>query len=116
MFGYDLGFRYVVEDPTYFARICESVLVYGQDANTGLPVGGDYSETCPAVSLQQNPYYNGLVPVTNVEFSGPTGSILDSDGCAPTADPNARWVCFTSIRNKPACQTRHKAWSRLWSH
>ena len=34
----------------------------------------------------------------------------------PLTCPNARWVCFTSIRNKPACQTRHKAWSRLWSH
>jgi hypothetical protein len=45
----DLGFRCVVEDPTYFAAFCESPLVYGSDASAA----AQPAETCPALDIKQ---------------------------------------------------------------
>jgi len=89
----NLGFRCVVEDPMYFAPYCEALLVYGQDAGGGAPVGGGApSEICPAVSINQNPFCNGLIPVTNVELLGPPGATIDPDGCVPTGNPD-QYAC-----------------------
>ena len=88
----DLGFRCVVEDPIHFAPYCEALLVYGQDAGSGMPSGGSPSEICPAVSITQNPYCNGLIPVTNVELLGPPGATFDPNGCVPTGNPN-QYAC-----------------------
>ena len=89
----NLGFRCAVQDPTYFAPYCETVVTYGQDAFTGVPVGGNpSSETCPAIDITQNSYCQGTIPVTNVVFSTVPGATFDSDGCTPTGDPNL-FVC-----------------------
>ena len=88
----DLGFRCVVEDPTYFAPFCETTVVYGQDATTGLPVVGQYSESCPDVGIKQNSYCNGTLPATNVNFTGPSNATIDPDGCTPSGNPN-QYVC-----------------------
>jgi hypothetical protein len=89
----DLGFRCIVEEPTYFAPFCTAVVVYGQDAGTGAPSGGSApSEICPVVDIVQNPFCNGLSPVTNVELIGPANATIDPNGCAPTGNPN-QYVC-----------------------
>lgn len=89
----DVGFRCVVEDPTYFAPMCTALMVYGQDAGSSAPSGGGSpSEVCPVVDITQNPYCNGLQPVTNVELIGPSSATFDPDGCAPTGNPN-QYVC-----------------------
>ena len=89
----NIGFRCVVQDPTYFAPFCEAVLTYGQDAFTGVPVGGSAaSESCPAIDITQNTYCQGTIPVTNVVFTGLPDATIDPNGCAPTGDP-AKFVC-----------------------
>lgn len=89
----NLGFRCVVEDPTYFAPYCEAMVVYGDDAFTGVPVGGNpSSENCPNVDITQNTYCQGRIPVTNVIFTGPADAIRDPNGCDPTANPDL-FVC-----------------------
>jgi hypothetical protein len=89
----NLGFRCVVEDPTYFAPFCETVVTYGEDAYTGVPVGGgSASESCPNIDITQNMYCQGNTPVTNVVFTGLPDATVDSNGCAPTGDP-AKFVC-----------------------
>jgi hypothetical protein len=102
----NLGFRCVVEDPTFFAPYCATVVVYGQDAFSGVPVGGNpSSEVCPAIDITQNAYCQGSIPVTNVVFTGPTGATIDPNGCDPTADP-ALFVCQNNgtVSIKAECQ------------
>jgi formylglycine-generating enzyme required for sulfatase activity len=103
----DLGFRCVVEDPTYFAPMCTALLVYGDDAGSGAPSGGGApSEVCPNVDIVQNPYCNGLLPVTNIELIGPSDASFDPDGCVPTGNPN-QYACQPpggTISVKADCQ------------
>ena len=102
----NLGFRCVVEDPTYFAPYCQIAVVYGQDAFSGVPVGGSpSSEVCPAIDITQNSYCQGAVPVTNVVFTGLPGATIDPNGCDPTADP-ALFVCQSNgtVAIKAECQ------------
>ena len=89
----NLGFRCVVKEPTYFAPYCETAVTYGQDAFTGVPVGGNpSSESCPKIDITQNMYCQGQIPVTNVVFTGLPDATADPNGCDPTADP-ALFVC-----------------------
>ncbi|RME48046.1 MAG: hypothetical protein D6791_04300 [Chloroflexi bacterium] len=81
----DLGFRCVVEDPTYFAPYCEYVTIFG-----GMPgavwseISVSFVETCPDLSISQRQYCGaGDVPLTNVTFTGPVGATIDPDGCTP---------------------------------
>lgn len=96
--------------------MCTALLVYGQDAGSGAPSGGGSpSEVCPAVSIQQNPYCNGLQPVTNVELLGPPGATIDPNGCSPTGNPNqyacqppggdvsVKADCQQTLPGSPAC-------------
>lgn len=80
----DLGFRCVVEDPTYFAPFCESPLVYGSDANAA----AQPAETCPVLDITQAPYCAGKLPLTNVKFEGPSDATIDSSNCTPSNDPS----------------------------
>jgi formylglycine-generating enzyme len=92
----NLGFRCVVKEPTYFAPYCETVVTYGQDAFTGVPLGGSASsETCPKIGITQNTYCQGNIPVTNVVFSGLPDATIEPNGCDPTANP-ALFVCQKS--------------------
>ena len=52
----DLGFRCVVEDPTYFAPFCSSVVAYGLDANGDPISGSEVGENCPNISVTFGPY------------------------------------------------------------
>ena len=80
----DLGFRCVVEDPTYFAPFCASVPVHGSDGS-GAP---QTSESCPVLEIKQAQYCTQESPVTNVTFRGPPDATIDFDGCIPSGDPN----------------------------
>jgi hypothetical protein len=89
----NIGFRCVVQEPTYFAPYCESAVVYGQDAFSGVPVGGNpSSELCPKIDITQNTYCQGTIPVTNVVFTGLPDATIDPNGCDPTGD-SALFVC-----------------------
>ena len=80
----DLGFRCVVEAPTYFAPFCESPLVYGPDANAA----AQPAETCPPLDIKQAPYCSGNAPMTNVTFSGPPDATIDYSNCTPSGNSN----------------------------
>jgi formylglycine-generating enzyme required for sulfatase activity len=80
----DLGFRCVVEDPTYFASACASPLVYGSDAS-GTP---QPAESCPVLDIKQGQFCSGETPMTNVRFSGPPDAKIDPSNCTPSGDPN----------------------------
>jgi formylglycine-generating enzyme required for sulfatase activity len=84
----DLGFRCVVEDPTYFAPFCESALLYRSNVSDAPQA----SEACPALNIDQAPYCVQTSPVTDITFSGPPDATIDSGSCAPTGDPN-RFTC-----------------------
>ncbi|MCC6499762.1 MAG: SUMF1/EgtB/PvdO family nonheme iron enzyme [Anaerolineales bacterium] len=102
----DLGFRCVVEDPTYFAPTCTALMVYGQDANPGASAGGGApSETCPKVGIQVVPLCVETVGSANVNFSGPPGAAVDAGGCAPTGNPG-QYNCLssTTVSIKADCQ------------
>jgi hypothetical protein len=79
----DLGFRCVVEDPTYFASSCASPLVYASDAS-GTPQS---AESCPVVGIKQAQYCSGATPMTNITFSGPTDAKIDASNCTPSGTP-----------------------------
>jgi hypothetical protein len=81
----NLGFRCVVDEPTYFAPLCESPLVYGQGGGTAQEVG---SSTCPSLDLVQVKYCNGKFPATNVTVNGSPDPTIDSEGCIPIDNPN----------------------------
>ena len=102
----DLGFRCVVEDPTFFAPTCTAVMVYGQDASGGAPSGGSApSETCPTVDIGVVPLCVGTVGSSNVNFNGPPGAVVDAGGCTPTGNPG-QYNCQspTTVSIKADCQ------------
>ncbi|HEX8917850.1 MAG TPA: SUMF1/EgtB/PvdO family nonheme iron enzyme, partial [Chloroflexota bacterium] len=71
----DLGFRCVVNDPTYFAPICQTIGLLGSVAS-GTSSGGTLTATCPKVSI-------GLTAVC--QQGKVTVVVVDSD----SPDPNA---------------------------
>lgn len=80
----DLGFRCVVDDPTYFAPFCKAPTVYESE-----PVQDSSSpETCPVLDIAQAQYCVGKLPLTNVTFTGPAGSTIDPSNCIPSDDPD----------------------------
>jgi len=88
----DLGFRCVVDDPTFFAPFCQTAIVYGPDANSGDSGQNSGSETCPTVDISQAKYCSGKIPATNITFSGPPDAVIDPGDCLPSGDP-ALFVC-----------------------
>jgi len=102
----NLGFRCVVEDPTHFAPFCQAALVYGQDAAPGAPGGGGApGEICPNVGIQVVPLCGGQVGSAIVNFGGPIGATIDSDGCPPTGNPG-QYSCTapTTVSITADCQ------------
>jgi formylglycine-generating enzyme required for sulfatase activity len=116
----NLGFRCVVQEPTHFAPFCETAVTYGQDAFSGVPVGGSpASETCPKIDITQNMFCQGTIPVTNVVFSGPAGATIDPNGCDPTANPmlfacqkpgtvSIKADCSQTLPGDPSCPPGYK--------
>jgi hypothetical protein len=70
----NLGFRCVVEDPTYFAPFCNYPAVYGTDGVGGPDSGAQIDVDCPTLSINQDPGCDGTTPVTDVTLAGPAGS------------------------------------------
>ena len=112
----NLGFRCVVDEPTYFAPLCESPLVYGQNVSGGTAqeVG---TSTCPSLDLVQVKYCNGKFPATNVTVNGSPDPTIDSEGCISIDNPpntlvcqppsvvSARANCQVEISGDSACPT-----------
>jgi len=85
----DLGFRCVVDEPTYFAPFCKSPLIYDSSTQSS-----DSSESCPTLGITEAQFCVGKLPATNVKFEGPSGSVIDSNNCVPSDDPNL-FTCQT---------------------
>ncbi len=87
----DLGFRCVVEDPTYFGPWCEQLTFYGIGADGSQPDCAP-SVKCNDVSVSQapncTPNFQPYTIVTfNVANTPPDSSIFDVPGC--TQDPES---------------------------
>lgn len=81
----DLGFRCVVDDPILFAPFCEYPPIYGSQTSIS-------SESCPELNIKQAQYCSNKISTTNVIFSGPPDSVIESGDCLPSGDP-ALFVC-----------------------
>jgi formylglycine-generating enzyme required for sulfatase activity len=85
----DLGFRCVVDDPTYFAPFCESAVMYGIDANGNLLPGSDNCEKCPKLKItlgedcQAPPGGPGAFTIVTISSNGP-GPTTENVPPAPT--------------------------------
>ena len=82
----DLGFRCVVEDPTYFAPYCQTLALYGANVNGGptddvIPLPADcvqpvisQKSDCPDtsvyVTIETYPLPQGIVPAVNGSCAG----------------------------------------------
>jgi len=116
----DLGFRCVVEDPTYFAPYCQTVLLEGADSISGLPLDDvipvsisgvcvqpkmTHAESCQTqatyITVHPDPLPAGAhldVPASCV--GGPPTFKCTGDGMivlypqdCPVADPPEGWKC-----------------------
>jgi formylglycine-generating enzyme required for sulfatase activity len=98
----DLGFRCVVENPTYYAPYCEQVLFYGGDAGNGNLAGGLPAEFCPNLSVSQGencgPNYS---PYTVVTFnSNPANTVMQINvpGMPDCQDlGGGQYICYSSV-------------------
>ncbi len=64
----NLGFRCVVDDPSYFAPFCEYAAIYGTEGIGGAPADKGIQVSCPDISFTQNPTCNGTSPVTYIHI------------------------------------------------
>jgi hypothetical protein len=88
----DLGFRCVVDNPTYFAPFCESPLIFGSATTDASNQDSSPFASCPDLDISQAKYCVRKLPVTNVVFSGPPDAFIDSGDCIPSGDPSL-FVC-----------------------
>jgi hypothetical protein len=102
-----LGFRCVVDDPTYFAPFCNYPATYGTDGVGGAATGPQSTVVCPDLSIQQNPSCelrgSVKIPVTHVTLTGDKHSNFtvpdepcDSQGgrhTTMTGSDETDWVC-----------------------
>jgi formylglycine-generating enzyme required for sulfatase activity len=94
----NLGFRCVVEDPTYFAPFCTYPATYGTDGIGGAASGPQSTLDCPVISIQQSPYCQGTKPKTIVtfelSFAGPLYSLTyQVPGSCGFGLSNLKWDC-----------------------
>jgi formylglycine-generating enzyme required for sulfatase activity len=79
----DLGFRCVVEDPTWYAPYCELVQQYGSPGPSGGIDGFDIpTETCPIVDIVPGEYCQDGVGQTTLTFSPAGGTEVVPAGCS----------------------------------
>jgi len=82
----DLGFRCVVEDPTFFAPLCQQNALFGSGPGGG--PGSVPPPDCPNVSVSQNQLCVNKVPSNNVFFeSDDAGMIVVDASCSSFALP-----------------------------
>ncbi len=98
----DLGFRCVIEDPTYYAPYCERVVVYGGDGGNGdLNGGGTAAESCPEIGIGQGENCGpNNTPYTVVTFASPpavpvTINVPGMPDCQDVG--NNQYVCYSSV-------------------
>ncbi len=114
----DVGFRCVVEDPTYYASACQQLAVYGEDAVTisGAPAGQDLVNGCPVLSITQGQNCGpNNTPYTVVTFNPPPpDGTINAGSCAPTGDNNkfvcsaietvsVSAACYVKVTGEPSC-------------
>lgn len=93
----DLGFRCVVEDPTYFAPACETLAYIGNNL-TGNQADCVPEFKCNDVSVTQNLLCAGqYIPYTIVVFSlgntPPDNWTFEAPGCAPVSGSETKFEC-----------------------
>ncbi len=91
----DLGFRCVVDDPTYFAPLCTTLAFLGTGPN-GQPSDCVPSVACNDVSITQVPKCHTVgdpytVVTFNLSNTPPNGWSYDDAGCDPQATPDEFW-------------------------
>jgi formylglycine-generating enzyme required for sulfatase activity len=114
----NLGFRCVVEDPTYFAPFCGYPATYGTDGIGGGSSGEQVKVDCPKLSILQNPTCDGSSPITTVTLNGPAGSnpTVPQPQCSPTGNTNQFTCtgdgqvsicsqCTVTLTTQPQCPT-----------
>lgn len=99
----NLGFRCVVEDPTYFAPSCETPAIYGTDSIGGANSGPQPEVVCPTLEITQNSFCQGTTPITNVTFSPPGAEVIPSS-CVPNPSGNGGYQC-TENGSVAVCST-----------
>lgn len=92
----DLGFRCVVEDPTFFAPFCEQLAVYGQGPNGQQIEDWSPQVDCPTLTITQGQYCDGKTPLTTVSFNGPPGATIDASSCTPISNETNKFTCNTT--------------------
>ncbi len=93
----DLGFRCVVQNPTYFAPFCKSPLVYGLDGDGNPVPGSDVKEDCPTVDFNPGPNCGpNYSPVTNVNpvVSPPDSSFDPPSIPASCVGGPSPYICY----------------------
>ncbi|MCQ3938860.1 MAG: hypothetical protein DPW18_17710 [Chloroflexi bacterium] len=97
----DLGFRCVIEDPTYFAPWCEQSVYVGTGADGSQP-NCQPAVKCNDVSIKQSPNctpnYSPYTIVTfNVSNTPPNDYTYSLDGCFPDPDGDGsvnKFLCY----------------------
>lgn len=105
----DLGFRCVVEDPTFYAPMCETLAFYG----TG-PLGSgtacDPQPICNNVGIGFTypdcftPGNNYTLVTFELSNTPPTGWSPEPDACDPTGNPN-QYICMQDEGDGPVSVT-----------
>jgi formylglycine-generating enzyme required for sulfatase activity len=92
----DVGFRCVVNDPTYYAPMCQQVPFYGVNANGESTVANPPNPKCADLSIEL-----GLAckadgnPQTIVTFNGPPSSVFNAPNCVQDSQQNI-FTCYTN--------------------
>lgn len=108
----NLGFRCVVEDPTYFAAFCQQVAMYGiAPGGSGGP-GQDIVANCPKIGLNVTPGQcdTGQAQVTFSSNAPGAVASINGPGCGPLAGsfPGSKTtvctVANTQVELNATCQ------------
>lgn len=83
----NLGFRCVVNDPTYFAPLCNYPATYGTNGLGGGLTNGGVQVNCPNLTFGQTESCENGNPVTFVTLNGPPGSNFTAPQPPCTANP-----------------------------
>ncbi len=86
----DLSFRCVIEDPTFFAPMCEQLVFYGLGPD-GKPVNYKPTRKCVDPTIKQG---QKCGEPTIVTFDPSAGVSFDADGCDPVPGEPNKFVCF----------------------
>ncbi len=94
----DLGFRCVVEDPTYFAPFCEQIAYVGANVGGGPLPQSLPTPSCPTVSISSSAYCNNNVPggqpAANLQIGPhPSGTLIEVPASCSVVAPEALYYC-----------------------